>query len=217
MSFVRRVARQFRRPLPELATYLHAKVLSAVWRLYLARVGSGFHVSRGARLQGARHICIGSRFFAGPNLWVEAVGSYHFRTYQPRIAIGDRVTCSDSVHLSATTELVIGDGALFGSGVHITDHAHGRYAGPEQDGPDIPPAERCLSTGRPVRIGSNVWLGDGVVVLPGVTIGDGTVVGANSVVSHDLPAAVVAIGAPARPIKRWDSVAGTWLRIETTP
>src|SRR5581483_1565942 len=52
--------------------------------------------------------------------------------------------------------------------------------------------------GAPITIGDNVWLGGGVIVCPGVTIGDDTVVGAGSVVTRDLPAGVVAFGAPAR-------------------
>jgi maltose O-acetyltransferase len=47
-----------------------------------------------------------------------------------------------------------------------------------------------------------VWLGGGVIVCPGVTIGENTVVGAGSVVTRDLPANVVAVGSPARVVKR---------------
>ena len=50
-------------------------------------------------------------------------------------------------------------------------------------------------------IGDNVWLGGGVIVCPGVTIGADTVVGAGSVVVHDLPAGVLAVGTPARVVK----------------
>ncbi len=56
----------------------------------------------------------------------------------------------------------------------------------------------------PIVIGDNVWLGGGVIVLPGVTIGDDTVVGAGSVVTRDLPPGVVAVGNPARVIRRID-------------
>jgi maltose O-acetyltransferase len=40
-----------------------------------------------------------------------------------------------------------------------------------------------------------------VIVCPGVTIGDHTVVGAGAVVTRDLPAGVVAMGMPARPLR----------------
>jgi maltose O-acetyltransferase len=54
----------------------------------------------------------------------------------------------------------------------------------------------------PITIGDNVWLGGGVIVCPGVTIGADTVVGAGSVVTRDLPARVVAVGNPARVIRK---------------
>lgn len=54
----------------------------------------------------------------------------------------------------------------------------------------------------PITIGDNVWLGGGAIVLPGVTIGEGTVVGAGAVVPRDLPPYVVAVGNPARIVRR---------------
>ena len=48
-----------------------------------------------------------------------------------------------------------------------------------------------------VTIGNDVWIGHGAVVLPGVRIGNGAVVGANSVVTRDVPAFMIAAGAPA--------------------
>ncbi len=58
-----------------------------------------------------------------------------------------------------------------------------------------------LEYARPIRIGSNVWIGGGAIVLSGVTIGDDCVVGAGSVVRHDLPAGSIAVGNPARVIR----------------
>ena len=55
-----------------------------------------------------------------------------------------------------------------------------------------------------ISVGQDVWLGGGVIVLSGVTIGDGTVVGAGAVVTRDLPAGVVAVGSPARVVRRLD-------------
>jgi maltose O-acetyltransferase len=56
--------------------------------------------------------------------------------------------------------------------------------------------------GEPIAIGDNVWLGGGVVVCPGVTIDDDTVVGAGAVVTRDLPAGVLAVGNPAKVIRK---------------
>jgi maltose O-acetyltransferase len=56
--------------------------------------------------------------------------------------------------------------------------------------------------GEPITIGDNVWLGGGVIVCPGVVIGENTVVGAGSVVTKDLPPGVLAVGNPARVVRR---------------
>jgi len=206
-----RVANNLRRPLPDLCRYVAAKLSSSIWRLYLKQVGRGFHVCHGAQLQGGASIVIGDGFYAGPMLWIEAVRSYREHRFDPVIEIGSNVVCSQSVHIAATTRVTIHDGVLLGSRVHITDHGHGTYSGPVQDSPATPPQLRRPSEGRPVVIGANVWLGDGVVVLPGVSIGEGSIVGANSVVSRDLPAGVIAVGAPAVPIKLYDSTLGRWI------
>jgi maltose O-acetyltransferase len=54
---------------------------------------------------------------------------------------------------------------------------------------------------QPVTIGSNVWLGGSVTLTPGVTIGDNSIIGAGSVVTHDIPAGVLAAGNPARVLR----------------
>ena len=57
-------------------------------------------------------------------------------------------------------------------------------------------------TPQSVKIGSDVWLGHGAIVLAGVEIGDGAVIGAGAVVSRNIPAFTVAVGNPARVVKR---------------
>lgn len=53
----------------------------------------------------------------------------------------------------------------------------------------------------PITLGSRVWLPGGCV-NPGVTIGDDVVVGVGSVVTRDLPSGCLAIGAPARVVRK---------------
>jgi maltose O-acetyltransferase len=55
--------------------------------------------------------------------------------------------------------------------------------------------------GRPVTIGSDVWVGGGAIILPGVQIGSRAVIGAGSVVTRDIPEAVFAAGNPCRVIR----------------
>ncbi|MEP3478505.1 MAG: sugar O-acetyltransferase [Fuerstiella sp.] len=61
---------------------------------------------------------------------------------------------------------------------------------------------RSEESGKPVRIGSDVWIGGAAVILPGVTIGDRVVIGAGSVVTKDIPDDVVAVGNPCRILRK---------------
>lgn len=53
-----------------------------------------------------------------------------------------------------------------------------------------------------VVIGNAVWIGDSVVILPGVKVGNGAVIGAGSVVTKSIPSYAVAVGNPARVVKK---------------
>jgi lipopolysaccharide O-acetyltransferase len=94
--------------------------------------------------------------------------------------------------------------------VYISDNSHGSYKGDSYDSsPDVPPVKRPYLVA-PVEIGNRVWIGEGVMIMPGVTIGNGCVVGAHSVVTKDLPENTVCVGAPCKPIKRWNEIRNHW-------
>jgi maltose O-acetyltransferase len=65
-----------------------------------------------------------------------------------------------------------------------------------------------------IIIEDGVWIGAGTTILGGITIGKKAIIGAGSVVSRSIPPAVIAVGNPCRPIKRWDPVTG-WEKINS--
>ena len=68
-----------------------------------------------------------------------------------------------------------------------------------------PPAPADLPHKGDTVIGNDVWIGQNAVILPGVHVGDGAIIGANSVVGSDVAPYTVAVGNPARAVrKRFD-------------
>lgn len=129
------------------------------------------------------------------------------------LKFGENVQMNDYVHITAAKSVEIGDNVLMASKIYISDCSHGSYLGDSNDSsPLTSPIDRPLSV-KPVKIENNVWLGEYVSVLPGVTIGQGTIVGANSVVSKSLPPNVIAVGAPAKPIKKFNFETNQWEKI----
>ncbi len=121
-----------------------------------------------------------------------------------RVQIGDCVLMSPGSRVSASDEVVIGDGTMFAHGVYVTDSDwHMIYDRTRRD-------ERVM----PVHIGRNVWLGDHATVLKGVTIGDNSVVAARAVVTRDVPANVVVAGNPARVVRELDPEQGFTTRMD---
>jgi acetyltransferase-like isoleucine patch superfamily enzyme len=175
---------------------------------------TNLRIGNDPRLAGLAHMRIATNFAAGNALWLEAMTSFAGVQYDPLLSIGAYVNFSDQVHVACTNRVSIGDGVLIGSRVIVTDHSHGIYAGDHQSPPQMRPTERPLSNDKAVIIGRNVWIGDGVAVLGGADIGEGAIIGANSVVTGKIPAACIAVGAPARPIRRWDTVSAKWLPFE---
>lgn len=53
-----------------------------------------------------------------------------------------------------------------------------------------------------IVIGNNVWIGDNVMILSGVKVSDGAVIGAGSIVTKDVPPYSIAVGNPARVVKK---------------
>jgi maltose O-acetyltransferase len=112
-----------------------------------------------------------------------------FCDYGYNIHLGSGVFLNFNCVLLDVTEIEIGDQTQIGPAVQI-------YAA---DHPRSPEARRAnLENGRPVRIGTNVWIGGGAIILPGVTIGDNAIIGAGSVVTRDVPPDATVVGNPAR-------------------
>lgn len=106
------------------------------------------------------------------------VGDYFYANYDTVILDGAKVT--------------IGDRVLFGPKVGLYTSNHSFDARERELG-------GCIA--KPISIGNRCWLAANVTVLPGVTIGDDVIIGAGSVVTHDIPSNVIAVGNPCHVLR----------------
>ncbi|MEB0261272.1 MULTISPECIES: acyltransferase [unclassified Mucilaginibacter] len=64
-----------------------------------------------------------------------------------------------------------------------------------------------------ITVCDDVWIGANSVITAGVTIGKHSVIGAGSVVTKDIPEYCVAVGNPAKVIKKYNFETATWDRV----
>lgn len=148
-------------------------------------------------LVNERYIHLGEGTIVGAQVTLSAGMLPGQRCLSERVVgIGDRCLIGKGSGIVGHLSIEIGDDVWTGQNVYITDQNHG------YEDLDLPIGRQSMPE-QPVVIGDGSWLGFGTVVLPGAHIGRHVVVGANSVVVGDLPDSCVAVGAPARVVRRY--------------
>lgn len=110
-------------------------------------------------------------------------------TYPWKLAIGDHSWVGDDVVLYTLGEIRIGSHAVVSQKAYLCTGSHD-YRQPAFD-----------IYAKPIVVEAQAWVGADVFVAPGVTIGKGAVIGARSTVLTDMPAGMICVGYPARPVK----------------
>ena len=113
-----------------------------------------------------------------------------YTDFGKNIAVGNNVFINAGCKFQDQGGIVIGDGTFIGHNTVLATLDH-----------DIDPDKRHLLHPAPIHIGKKVWIGAGVVITKGVTIGDNSIIAAGAVVTHNVPANVIAAGVPAKVIK----------------
>ena len=113
--------------------------------------------------------------------------------YGANIIIGENFFSNFNLTILDEAAVRIGDNVFIGPNVGIYTACHPL----EED-----ERNKAIEWAEPVTIGNSVWIGGSATILPGVTIGNNVVIGAGSVVTHDIPSDSVAVGNPAKIIRR---------------
>jgi len=165
--------------------------------------------------------------FVDPGTYLHPIRLLHFYGYshvrpRRRLTLGQGARIAPNVSLRNGERIEIGAGTIVGERAYVwAGDSHGKVTIGEHCrlGPEVfisasdyglRPDELIAyqeRNERDVVIGNDVWLGARVFVGAGVTIGDGCVVSAGSVVARSLPPGSIAVGVPARIVRRREDYA----------
>ena len=181
------------------ASRIRDKLFSLVVRGSFGHFGRRSVIQLPVRLSGEARISVGDDVFVGAGSWLQVLADSSRAERGIAIEIGSGTSIAGSCVLSAASRIRLGRSVLLARNVYIADHMH------EYDDIGVPVLDQGITRVAPVEIGDGAWLGQNVVIAPGVRVGRGAVVGANSVVRDDVPDFSVAVGAPARVVRRVDA------------
>jgi acetyltransferase-like isoleucine patch superfamily enzyme len=151
------------------------------------------------------NISIGHNVQVAPKTWLAALPLTGENEVQ--LVIGDGTNIGHFNHIYATKSIIIGQKVLMADKVYISDNLH------SYENITFPIIEQPIKQISPVEIGDGSWIGENVCII-GSKVGKNSVIGANSVVTKDIPDYSVAVGAPAKVIKRYCFSSNKWIRVD---
>lgn len=169
----------------------------------LRHAGRGIVLGRGVKIEHPECVSLGNNVHLNDHCWLSLLtenrqaGSPPVEL-QPELIIADGSYVGRFGTLACINRVTIGRDVMISDRVFIGDATHGFAR------TDMPIRNQFLTSKGPVEIGDGTWIGIGVSVLANVKIGRNCVIGAGSVVTSDIPDYCIAVGAPARIVRRID-------------
>lgn len=162
-------------------------------------IGKGTIVFAPLKLVETGSIYIGDRCVVSQHSWLMG----NRKSDRQTLTVGNEVNIGHFAHIVAKYGIIIEDSVLIADKVYITDCNHSYE--------DItkPVIEQGIYPAGEVKIGTGSWLGENVCVI-GAKIGKHCIIGANAIVTKDIPDYSVAVGIPARVIRRYNFNTDKW-------
>ncbi len=190
------------------------KLIYALRYLYY-RFLYGFHhlgwpvgFGKGINIRNSKNISLGNNVLLVGNSILSVADEYsEYDSKEPQLKIEDRVRVNMFTMIAAVKSVHIKKNVNIGQFCFIGDHDH------EYRDVTKPVRDQGLTNVKPVVINKDTWIANKVTVCSGVTIGKHCVIGANSVVTRDIPDYSVAVGAPAKVIKKYNFKTNKWEKV----
>lgn len=193
-----------RRPFSDYLRIIKSVLYTTVSRPFWGTIGKKVFIFSPLKVDGRRNIYIEEKVHIYYKTWLFALPVTGCEKCELRIGKGS--TIGNFNHIIASHSIVIGNDVLTADKVYISDNIHS-YMNLE-----VPIKEQGIIQKKDVYIGDGSWLGENVCVI-GASIGQHCVIGANSVVTKDIPDYSVAVGSPAKVIKRYNPETKQWGKV----
>ena len=187
-----------------IINYIYAKTFCLIFSNCFGYFGKNVRVIFPLDIQGMKNIQIQKNVRIGYKTWLASKPIN--QNYSSLLEIGEGTFIGNFNHIFCTNSIKIGNKVLIADKVYISDNLH------SYEDIQIPIINQKIKQISSVVIGDGSWLGENVCIV-GVKIGKNCVIGANSVVIKDIPDYCVAVGSPAKVIKRFNVEKNIWERV----
>ena len=191
-SFYNRIRRYFKRNL-----------FALLFGSSFKKFGKKVSIINADIIEGEEFISLGNNVSFNTKVWLLALKQGNI---EPSLVVQEGATIGRFAHIVVIKDVLIGKNVLIADKVYVSDNIH-TYT-------DIKSSiieQEILFKGS-VSIGDNSWIGENVSII-GAKIGKHCVIGANSLVNSDIPDYSIAVGSPAKVIKKYDFKEKKWKKV----
>lgn len=169
------------------------------YKLTFGKIGYKSRILKPLSLENKKRIFIGDNVFIRKFSWL----SVDPNITDAELTIGNNTYIGNLAHIYCYGKVAIGNDVLLADKIYISTCTH--------DYMDInnPIKNQKIEKLKDVVIGDGAWIGENVCIV-GVSVGKNSVIGANSVVNKDIPDFCIAVGAPAKVIKKYNFETNSW-------
>ncbi|MGL4347506.1 MAG: acyltransferase [Chitinophagaceae bacterium] len=174
------------------------------YKIIMGSFGKKSQIIKPLRIDGSKNIFIGENVYIQHYTWLASMPLTNNKT--PRLEIEDGAIIGHFNHIYCTNKIIIRKNALIADKVYISDNLH------SYENTNIPISKQPIKQINFVEIGEGCWIGENASII-GACIGKGSIIGANSVVTKNIPDYCVAVGIPAKIIKKYNQEKNIWEKI----
>lgn len=185
----------------KLINSLYIIIFRLVYKSKFKIFGNNSSILFPLNINGMHNISIGSNVYVAYKTWLAAIP--HTGAEKCELIVGDGTSIGNFNHIYATKSIVIGKNVLTADRVYISDNLH------SYEDITLPIIKQPIKQIQTVVISDGTWIGENVCII-GAKIGKNCVIGANSVVTKNIPDYCIAVGSPAKIIKRYCFEKQTW-------